>query len=232
MQTNFIETPPQKETPPQFGTGGNDENYTPPWGVMPILEYIPKGARVWCPFDLPCSEYVKQISKTHEVIFGHIATGQDFYKYTPHFHAWDVCITNPPFTNKAKIFERLLKTGKPFAILMTFAWFRDVTPYKIFSKYNTVPEIMFLYDRLQFLISDDINTMPLSDIFINICKGELEQKLNIRKRPKKLDKHGKLKDDRPSFASWYICHDFLPNGTAMSNVTELKKLYEGQGRLF
>jgi len=51
---------------------GNDEAYTPAYGVEPILEYIPRGAVVWCPFDTIHSEFVKQVSDTNAVIYSHI----------------------------------------------------------------------------------------------------------------------------------------------------------------
>ena len=55
-----------------YSAGGNDECYTPAYGVEPILKYIPKGAVVWCPFDTKDSEFVKQISKTNKVIATHL----------------------------------------------------------------------------------------------------------------------------------------------------------------
>ena len=36
----------------------NDEWYTPRHAVEIILPYIPDGATVWCPFDMPSSQYV------------------------------------------------------------------------------------------------------------------------------------------------------------------------------
>ena len=66
-----------------YSSGNNDECYTPDYGVKPILKYIPKDAVVWCPFDTLDSEFVKQISKTHQVIFSHICDGKDFYEYEP-----------------------------------------------------------------------------------------------------------------------------------------------------
>ena len=37
----------------------NDENWTPRYGVEPIMKYIPTTAKIWCPFDTAESEYVK-----------------------------------------------------------------------------------------------------------------------------------------------------------------------------
>ena len=68
-----------------YSSGNNDECYTPDYGVTPILKYIPKDAKVWCPFDTEKSEFVKQISQTHSVEYSHIDEGKDFFTYEP-FH--------------------------------------------------------------------------------------------------------------------------------------------------
>ena len=62
-----------------YSAGGNDECYTPAYGVEPILKYIPKGAVVWCPFDTKDSEFVKQISKTNKVIVTHLRGGAGLF---------------------------------------------------------------------------------------------------------------------------------------------------------
>ena len=89
-----------------YSKGNNDECYTPDYGVKPILKYIPKDATVWCPFDTEESQFVIQISKQNEVVRSHIDVGQDFFDYEP--HAWDIIVSNPPFTDKRKFFERAL----------------------------------------------------------------------------------------------------------------------------
>lgn len=94
-----------------YGAGSNDECYTPAYGVRPILKYIPKDVKVWCPFDKEDSEFVQQISEQNEVVYSHLDTGQDFYEYEP--DSWDVMISNPPFTNKRGIFERALSLKNP-----------------------------------------------------------------------------------------------------------------------
>ena len=90
-----------------YSKGSNDECYTPIGGVYPILKYIPKDWVVWCPFDTEESNFVNLISKQNKVIYSHILEGKDFYNYEPTEH-WDCIISNPPFTNKRKIFERAL----------------------------------------------------------------------------------------------------------------------------
>lgn len=88
-----------------YSKGKNDECLTLNYAVKPILKYIPKDFIVWCPFDLETSEFVKQIrANGNKVIATHIINGQDFYTYEPK-EKWDYIISNPPFTNKRKIFE-------------------------------------------------------------------------------------------------------------------------------
>ena len=123
-----------------YSKGNNDECYTPAYGVEPILEYIPTGATVWCPFDKESSEFVKQISRTNKVVHSHIDTGQDFFLYEP--DDWDMIISNPPFTNKRKYFERALSFGKPFALIMTNTWLNDSAPKQLF-KYKNLQLLMF-----------------------------------------------------------------------------------------
>lgn len=111
-----------------YSVGKNDERYTPRYAVIPILKYIPAGAKVWAPFDKPESEFVKNIS---DCIFSHIDNNQNFYNYEP--PSWDIIISNPPFTNKRGIFERALSFKKPFALLMTNTWLNDSAPKQLFK---------------------------------------------------------------------------------------------------
>lgn len=117
-----------------YSCGRNDECYTPNYGVLPIIKYIPQNAIVWCPFDTAESQFVKLITENgNRVIFSHINSGQDFYTYEPN-EKWDVIVSNPPFTNKRKIFERALSFNKPFALMFPLTWLNDSAPKKIFIK--------------------------------------------------------------------------------------------------
>jgi|TARA_Y100000310_G_scaffold20892_1_gene20232 hypothetical protein len=94
-----------------------DEYYTPRILVEPILKYIPTDAVVWCPFDTEHSEFVLALKdRGNKVIHSHIWEGKDFFKYEP--NEYDYVISNPPFTQKLEVFERLYKLGKPFAMIM------------------------------------------------------------------------------------------------------------------
>ena len=131
---------------------GSDEAYTPAYGVLPILKYIPKDSIVWCPFDKPDSEFVQQISKTNIVIFSHIDFGQDFFNYEP--YNWDIIISNPPFKNKRKFFERALSFGKPIALLMTNAALNDKYPAWCWKEHDKEFQILKFDKRMHFMKSD------------------------------------------------------------------------------
>jgi hypothetical protein len=133
-----------------FSSGGGDEAYTPAYGVTPILKYIPKNVIVWCPFDTIDSEFVKQISKQNEVVFTHIKYNQDFFTYEP--SKWDVIVSNPPFTNKRKFFERALSFEKPFALIMTNTWLNDSAPKQLFKDKDL--QLLMFDKRMKFVSPD------------------------------------------------------------------------------
>ena len=110
------------------------------------LKYIPKNVVVWCPFDTEESEFVKQISNQNSVVYSHISLGQDFFTYEPHH--WDIIVSNPPFTNKRKFFERALSFNKPFALIMTNTWLNDSAPKQLFK--NKDLQLLMFDKRMKF----------------------------------------------------------------------------------
>ena len=98
-------------------TDEGNENYTPYYAVVPIVKYIDKSLKIWCPFDEDWSAYYNTFKENgHSVIRSSLAEGQDFFNYEP--EEYDIIISNPPFNIKDKILKRLDKLNKPFAILL------------------------------------------------------------------------------------------------------------------
>ena len=146
-----------------YSKGKNDECMTLDYAVKPILKYIPKDAVIWCPFDTAESEFVKHISKTNKVIHSHISEGKDFYNYEPEEH-WDIIISNPPFTNKRKIFERALSFNKPFALIMSNTWLNDSAPKQLFK--NKDLQLLMFEKRMKFINNGKIdNKITLSSSY-------------------------------------------------------------------
>ena len=168
-----------------YSSGNNDECYTPDYGVEPILKYIPKDATVWCPFDTEESQFVIQISKQNKVIRSHLESGQDFFDYEP--DGWDMIVSNPPFTDKRKFFERALSFNKPFALIMTNTWLKDSAPKQLVKDKDL--QLLMFDKRMKFISPDgrdnDKITFSSSYYCYNILpKQIIMEELNVP--PKKV----------------------------------------------
>ncbi len=94
-----------------------DEYYTPAILVQPILQYVKPNSKVWCPFDLESSEFVIHLKEAgHQVEHSHIWEGKDFFDYEP--EKYDCIISNPPFSIKLAVLDRLYCLDKPFAMIL------------------------------------------------------------------------------------------------------------------
>lgn len=133
-----------------YSPGRNDEWRTPEYAVRPLLQYIPKGSMIWCPFDKRDSAFVSVLHEAgHYVLFSHIDDGSDFY--TSDFPEAEFIISNPPFSNKAKIFQRALDLGRPFALLMTLAWLNDSGPKRVFREAGMELQLLMFDERIHYL---------------------------------------------------------------------------------
>ena len=62
----------------------------------------------------------------------HIDEGHDFFEFEP--NKWDLIVSNPPFSIKDKVLERLYSFNKPFAILLPLNSLQGKTRYKYFKQ--------------------------------------------------------------------------------------------------
>jgi len=142
-----------------YPKGNNDECYTPEYAIEPIIKYInlfmeqnkKKHLTIWCPFDTTESFFVKKFSQLNYItcIHSHIKDGQDFFIYEP--QKWDIIISNPPFTNKRKFFERALSFKKPFALIMANTWLNDKYSKFVFKEANREMQLLFFDKRIHFI---------------------------------------------------------------------------------
>ena len=138
-----------------YSNGRNDECNTLPYGVIPIVKYISKDSVIWCPFDKDDSNFVVLLKEAgFKVINSHISYGQDFFTYEPDEH-WDCIVSNPPFTDKRKIFERALSFDKPFALLMSNTWLNDAAPVQLFMDKQL--QLLLFDKRMKFLNNGKID---------------------------------------------------------------------------
>lgn len=129
-----------------------DEYYTPSYAIYPILRYIPSGAHVLCPFDTNESLFVRLLNErgTNLVSHSHISDGVDFFSMEK--PKVDYIVSNPPYSLKAEVFERLFDWGIPFAMLVgVVGLFESQRRFDMFKGHEF--EIMYMNRRVSYFES-------------------------------------------------------------------------------
>ena len=153
-------------------TNKNDEFYTPKYAITPILKYLKANSTIWCPFDTEESLYVKLLRKEgHKVIHTHIINyGEDFLKYNePPMPKCDYIISNPPYSLKKEVLEKLFELKIPFAMLLgVVGIFESKARFNLFKNNNF--EIMYFDKRISYFkdYADQIPALnpPFSSVYI------------------------------------------------------------------
>ena len=149
----------------QFKQNKADEYYTKEYAIKPLLKFIPVKKTVWCPFDKSESNFVKMFNaRGNKVIYGHIDEGKDFFNYEP--QEYDYTISNPPYSLREPILERLFLIGKPFAMLINDAGLFDSKKRYELLKRNRF-EIMVFDKRINYMKKDkSLSGVPFKSIFL------------------------------------------------------------------
>ena len=112
----------------------------------------------------------------YNVIATHIANGQDFFATEP--PECDYIISNPPYSVKGDVFERLFHLNIPFAMLVGVVGLLE--SQKRFSMFRDHDfEIMYLNKRVSYFKSyveqkPSLNP-PFSSVYV--CKGMLPKQI-------------------------------------------------------
>jgi hypothetical protein len=129
-------------------TINGDERYTPYYAVEPILKYLRPHSLIWCPFDKEWSAFVKVLRDAgHNVIATHIDNGEDFL-LQPCYHSYDYVISNPPYSIKDEIINRLYMWDVPFMLLMPLPTLQGMKRSKQFKKFGI--QLLSFDDRIGF----------------------------------------------------------------------------------
>lgn len=114
-------------------TTEGDNLFSPYYIVDPIIKYLPKDKIIWLPFDEAWSAFNQRLTEEgYKVIRSSLAEGKDFFEYEP--DAWDIIVSNPPFSIKDRVLERLYSFNKPFAVLLPLNSLQGKTRYQYFSQ--------------------------------------------------------------------------------------------------
>ena len=163
MKMDIITNNAQK----QGAINPNDEFYTPEYAIEPLIKYIKKDSVIWCPFDIDKSNFVKMLSKEHTVINTHLESGVDFFDYE--VPICDYIISNPPYSLKYEIFQRLFSIGIPFAMLVgVVGIFESQKRFTLFSENDF--ETMYFDKRVSYFkdyedVKPKLNP-PFSSIYV------------------------------------------------------------------
>ena len=161
----------------QYKFNKNDEYYTPAYAVYPILKFLKPYSTIWCPFDTEESNFVKVfIEKGFNVIYGHIETGEDFFKVE--IPKCDYIISNPPYSLKGEIFERLYHIKIPFAMLINFQGIFDHKKRFNMFKDNGV-EMLWLSPRVNYIKLNENKSSGVPFQSGYLCKGIFNNQLNF-----------------------------------------------------
>lgn len=156
---------------------GNDEFYTPEYAIEPIEKYIKKGSIIWCPFDTKESLYVKYFEKMgYKVIATHLENGIDFFNCD--VPKCDYIISNPPYSLKTEVLQRLFQLKIPFAMLVgVVGIFESQKRFNMFKENDF--EIMYFNKRIAYFKSYKEQKPSLNPPFssVYICQNILPKQI-------------------------------------------------------
>ena len=133
----------------------------------------PPEITIWCPFDTRESLFVKQFeSLGYNVISTHISNGEDFFEID--VPECDYIISNPPYSRKGDVLQRLFEIGKPFAMLVgVVGLFESQKRFDMFKKNDF--EIMYMNKRIAYFKDYSEQKPSLNPPFssVYVCKNIL-----------------------------------------------------------
>lgn len=119
----------------------SDEWYTPDNVVAYINQnFNINNKRIICPYDTENSNFVKYFPNSIHNI-------NDFLNKK---YEYDICITNPPFSLKEKVLEKILEDGKEAVLILPQTFLYSVTFFNLLSKYRFFYEVIVPKQRIYF----------------------------------------------------------------------------------
>ena len=158
----------------------NDEFYTPYYAIEPLLKYLKPNSKILCPFDTEESLYVKVLKANgHYVQCEHIKDGKDFFERSnDNFQFYDYVISNPPYSKKTEVLEKLFSANVPFAMLFgVVGIFESKNRFELFK--NNKFEVMYFDKRVSFMRDYTSGKTELNPPFssVYICHNVLPQQI-------------------------------------------------------
>ena len=155
----------------------NDEFYTPNYAIEPLLKHLKPNSKIWCPFDTNESNFVKLLKKEgHNVSNSHISEGLNFFDADKaKCKSFDYIISNPPYSMKTEVFQKLFELERPFAMLVgVVGLFESKKRFEMFRD-NKI-EVMYFDKRISYFKSYEDQKPSLNPPFssVYLCSNVLE----------------------------------------------------------
>ena len=148
-----------------------DEWYTPREAVEIIVPYLEARGyhHILCPFDTEDSQFVQVLGgRGFDVAYSHISTGEDFFEID-NLGDYDAIVSNPPFSKRQKILERLFESGVPFAMILNFnGLFDSKARWELFRKNDF--ELLIPKGRIHFFNEKREGNSPNFQS-VYVCRG-------------------------------------------------------------
>lgn len=151
------------------GSIHGDEYYTRREDAEIIADQIIQiPLKVWCPFN-DCDSVWKEVlsAKGFEVV----ATDGDFFLTDPP-QGCQCIISNPPFSKKREVMERIKQLNLRYALILPFQWLNDGIPL------GYGHQVMFFRQRMYFNTPNGCLNKPRANCFV-LSDGLLKNDLTF-----------------------------------------------------
>lgn len=156
-------------------SGGSDDWNTPPEAVHAIAKVLHPNSRVLCPFDKNDSNFVSILKQYRlDVVNTHIDYGQDFFSLSIKSH-FDYIVSNPPYSKRDLVLEKLCDLDVPFAMLMnTNGLFDSRKRMELAINYGF--QLLYLYPGVKYVdCNGKGNSVPFQSCYV--CRDILAHDL-------------------------------------------------------
>jgi hypothetical protein len=170
--------------PVQLSTDeASDECLTPRYAVLPIVKHLKNRdfQTIWCPFDKDDSFFVRVLRDAGFIVqYSHIDDGVDFLtcRNVPDV---DCIVSNPPFSKKTAILQRLFALDLPFAMILPLNTLQAKGRVDLFIDHGV--EMLCFDARICFYTWGKLDRFPQNNRFPTayFCRGVLPEKLMFEK---------------------------------------------------
>lgn len=156
-----------------------DEWYTTKECVELIIPFLLRGGynKILCPFDKDSSQYVRVLTERgFDVTYSHLETGTDFFDIA-NLHDYDAIVSNPPFSKREAILERLFFAKVPFAMILNFnGLFDSRRRWELFK--NNAFELLIPNGRMHFFNEDCPGNAPNFQS-VYVCQGMTDKQIEF-----------------------------------------------------